>query len=91
MNQFSVLIVDDEINIVRGLALLIERFVPECLVAGTACDGEQGYQKTMEINPDIILTDIRMPQADGIEMIRRLKTAGHPARFIILSGFAEFE
>lgn len=91
MKRYRVLIVDDEVNIVKGLTLLIERLIPECQVAGVAYDGISGSQVAMAMNPDIILTDIRMPEADGIEMIRCLKAAGHPARFIILSGYADFE
>lgn len=87
----DVLVVDDEFLIAEGLKFLIERMVPECRVAGLAFDGLQGYQKAMELNPHIVLTDIRMPEFDGIEMIRRLKEAGSQARFVILSGYAEFQ
>ncbi len=45
----------------------------------------------LELAPDIVITDIRMPQADGLEMIRRLKAAGCKSKFIVLSGYAEFE
>ena len=91
MSQFKVLIVDDEINIINGLALLIERYLPECRIVGMAYDGEQGIHQALVSQPDIVLTDIRMPQADGIALIRRLKEAGSQARFIILSGYTEFE
>ena len=57
----DVLVVDDEFLIAEGLKFLIERMVPECRVAGLAFDGLQGYQKAMELNPHIVLTDIRMP------------------------------
>ncbi|MDF2510342.1 MAG: AraC family transcriptional regulator [Herbinix sp.] len=88
---YEVLVVDDESLIAEGLKFLIERMVPECRVVDLAFDGLQGYKKAMELTPHIVLTDIRMPECDGIEMIRRLKEAGNPARFIILSGYAEFK
>ncbi|MDL2301732.1 response regulator [Lachnospiraceae bacterium OttesenSCG-928-D06] len=91
MNPFKVLIVDDEVNIVKGLELLVERYLPECQIVGLAYDGEEGIRQALAKEPDIILTDIRMPQVDGIELIRRLKETGSEARFIILSGFADFE
>lgn len=87
----DVLVVEDESLIAEGLKFLIERLVPECRVVGLAYDGLQGYEKAMELRPHIVLTDIRMPECDGIEMIRRLKESSNPARFIILSGYAEFE
>lgn len=88
---YDVLVVEDESLIAQGLKFLIERMVPECRVVGLAFDGLQGYEMAMKLNPSIILTDIRMPECSGIEMIGRLKEAGNSARFIILSGYAEFQ
>lgn len=88
---YNVLVVEDEALIAEGIKFLIERMAPECHVIGLAYDGLQGYEKAMELKPHIILTDIRMPECDGIEMVRRLKEAGNPARFIILSGYADFK
>lgn len=87
----SILIVDDEKSIAEGLRILIERYVESCSVAGIACDGEEGCEQALTLQPDLVLTDIRMPQMDGITMISELKKAGFQGRFIILSGYAEFE
>ncbi len=89
--MYSILIVDDEQGITEGLRLIIQRNMPDCTVAGVAYNGAQGFDLAMQVKPDIILTDIRMPQADGLAMIRRLDEAGCNARFIILSGYSEFE
>lgn len=84
-------VVDDEEIIAEGIKFLIEKGMPACRVIAIACDGTEGYKIAAEEKPDIILTDMRMYQMDGIEMIRRLKAAGLNARYIILSGYAEFE
>lgn len=89
--SYRVLIVDDEPGIAEGLKMLVERYVPECQVVGLAYDGKQGYEKAFKLQPDLILTDIQMPEVNGIEMTERLKTSGYKGRFIILSGYAEFE
>ncbi|MDO4340061.1 MAG: response regulator [Eubacteriales bacterium] len=89
--MYRVLVVDDEEMIAEGLALLIGRIVPECKVIAVAYDGTEGYEIAVEEKPDIILTDVRMYEMDGIEMIRRIKAAGLESRYIILSGYAEFE
>ncbi len=89
--SYYVLIVDDEPGIAEGLKLLIERFVPECHVIGIANDGKQGYERAISLQPDLILTDIKMPELEGIEMIELLKESGFLGRFILLSGYAEFE
>ncbi|MDF2922498.1 MAG: AraC family transcriptional regulator [Paenibacillaceae bacterium] len=87
----NIFLVDDEMGIVEGLKTIIRRHIPECNVVGTAYNGVEGARLIKDAKPDIVITDIRMPQADGLEMIQRLKAAGCPAKFIILSGYAEFE
>jgi len=86
-----VILIDDEKGILDGLRLLIERYIPECKVVGVAYTGLEGFKIIQEQKPDIVITDIRMPQADGLEMIRMLNEAGCKAKFILLSGYADFE
>ncbi|MDR1638452.1 MAG: response regulator, partial [Clostridiales bacterium] len=88
--SYSVVVVEDEPDIANGLKKLVERLSPECKVVGVAHDGEEGMQKIQYFNADIVLTDIRMPGMDGIEMIKRLKSLGCNAQFVILTGYAEF-
>lgn len=88
---YRVLIVDDEPGIAEGISFIVERMMPECMVVALAYDGIQGYEKAITLKPDIIMTDICMPDVDGLEMIRRLKEADSPSRFIILSGYADFQ
>ncbi|WP_236354715.1 response regulator [Konateibacter massiliensis] len=88
---YRVLVVDDEPSIAEGISFLIERLMPDCQVVALAFDGNEGYEKALSLKPDIILTDIQMPESDGLDMLRRLKEAGLCARFIILSGYAEFQ
>lgn len=89
--KYRVILVDDEPAIAQGLGFLIQRFVPECEVIALAYDGQEGYEKIVELEPDIVITDIRMPEMDGIEMIQKLKDGGKEYYFIILSGYEEFE
>jgi Response regulator containing CheY-like receiver domain and AraC-type DNA-binding domain len=84
-------IVDDEQGIVTGLKKIIARYIPECEIIGTANNGLEGVALIQEKKPDIVLTDIRMPHADGLDMIRKLKEQGTQTKFIILSGYADFE
>lgn len=87
---YKVLIVEDEKEKARGIAYLVEKYNPECTPILLAHDGREGYEKAAKEQPDIILTDIRMPVMDGLEMIRALREADSPAEFIVLSGYAEF-
>ena len=85
------LIVDDEPEILDGLAFLVKKYCGDlCEVCGKAENGLAGELMAVRMKPDIILTDIRMPERDGLEMIRGLKDE-IDASYVILSGYADFE
>lgn len=58
---------------------------------GEAGDGELAYPKIRELQPDIVITDIRMPFMDGLDLSRLLKKEMPQVEIMILSGFEEFE
>ncbi|MBB6694842.1 response regulator [Cohnella xylanilytica] len=87
----KIVLVDDEKGIVDGLAKMIGRYLPECQVVGAAYNGAEGFRSVQQRRPDIVITDIRMPKEDGLDMIKRLKEAGNQTKFILLSGYADFE
>ncbi len=74
-----------------GLTSLIDWSSYGCEIIGLAHNGKTGFETAMYSMPHLIVTDIRMPLMDGLEMITKLRENKHPARFIILSGFSEFE
>ena len=86
-----ILIVDDEPEIVEGLALMLTSQSPEYRVVGCARDGLEGFDKAIELHPDIIITDIRMPQASGLDMIRDIEAYEPRTEYILISGYADFE
>lgn len=87
---FKILIVEDEKEKAKGIAYLVEKYNPLCTPVKLAHDGMEGYETALEYQPDIILTDIRMPVMDGLEMIRALRERNQQTEFIVLSGYAEF-
>ena len=60
-------------------------------VVGTAKDGIEAYNMILDLYPDIVLTDIRMPGLSGLELIERMHEINKDMQFIILSGYNEFE
>ena len=60
-------------------------------VCGEACDGEEALGKIRELNPDLVVTDIRMPVMDGLQLIEHCTIVMNtPIRFVILSGYDDF-
>ena len=81
-----VLIADDQ-PLVRGGFRMILDERPDLELVGEAADGEQAIALAAELEPDVILMDIRMPTIDGVEATRRLVEDGSHARILVLTTF----
>jgi len=88
--MIKVMLVDDEDLIREGLhdSVAWERLGME--VAGQAENGEQALRLFREIRPDIVVTDIKMPFLNGLELLERIKAEDPNPYFIILSGYEDF-
>ncbi|MDD3430233.1 MAG: response regulator [Oscillospiraceae bacterium] len=89
--MLKVVIVEDEPLTRQGLVLAVDWAAMDCVVVGEAADGEQGFTVIQQTTPDFVLTDVKMPKLDGVQMIAKLKQAGCEAEFIILTAFSDFE
>lgn len=89
--MYKVLIVDDERPVRTAIRLAGEWEKLAVSEIAEAPEARTGLQLLKEWKPDIVLVDIKMPVMDGMEMLRRA-SAEHPeAKYIIISGFDEFE
>jgi len=86
--KFSVLVIDDQPGIRR---LLQEVLTEEGYIVGLAANGYEGVQKAKEMNPDVILMDMKMPGMDGIETLRELKRAGRGDKVILMTAYGELD
>ncbi len=89
--MYSVFIVDDEVIVREGIRSKIDWETSEFSFAGEAADGEIALSMIQDIKPDILITDIKMPFMDGLELARMAKKLQPWIRIIILSGHDEFE
>lgn len=88
--SIRLLIVDDQRLMRDGLRTLLE--LEEGLeVAGEAGDGQESLDRYAELEPDLVLMDVRMPGMDGVEATRRIRQQWPDARIIILTTFDEDE
>ncbi|WP_256758834.1 response regulator transcription factor [Cohnella sp. WQ 127256] len=88
----KVILVDDEIFARKGLMVLIpwEKYGYE--IIGEADDGEEALHLIEQLAPDLVITDIRMPVLDGLELIQTVrKRNGKSTKFIIVSGYGDFK
>ncbi|MDQ0195157.1 response regulator transcription factor [Paenibacillus wynnii] len=89
--MYKLFIADDEQLVVETLSALIDWNAYGIQIVGTANNGKQALERILQLDPDVVLTDIRMPGLNGLELIRALKEKGHKAECIIVSGYSEFE
>ena len=85
-----VFIVEDEEMIRKGLVHTINWAGMGCLVVGSAADGRSGLSSILQKRPDVVITDIRMPEMDGLEMLERA-LAVYSFRIILLTSYADFD
>ena len=88
---YSILVVDDEYLVRIGIRETIDWSVHSIEIVGDADNGKTGLELALQLEPDIIITDVRMPDLDGLEFLKAVKAANLTSIVIILSGYEEFE
>lgn len=89
--RYKVLVVDDEEEIRAGISRKIEWDSLGFGLVGEAANGHQALELAEALCPDVVLTDIKMPFMDGLELCARLQDTLPAARVVMFSGFDEFE
>jgi|GEM_PF-387418 Response regulator containing CheY-like receiver domain and AraC-type DNA-binding domain len=90
--MYRVLLVDDEPFAIEGLQLLIDWEKNGFEVESVCGDGEEAARLIRESKPDLVVTDIRMPSMDGLELITQMRLEGHKqTKFVVMSGYSDFE
>ena len=88
--KLKVLILDDEFIIREGLCVFPWESYG-CEVVGSAEDGEEGLRLAKTLHPDILLSDIKMPEMDGLEVSEKVKSAFPETEIVLLTGYDDFE
>lgn len=86
-----VIVVEDEDRIREGITGLLGMLEGDFEAAGEAENGTAGLELIKREKPDIVITDIRMPDMSGLEMLEKMREYGIQSKVIVLSAYSEFE
>ena len=89
--MYRVALVDDERLILEGLSRVVPWESLGCRVAGTASDGREGLALIRREQPDMVLTDIRMPNMDGLTMLAALHSEFPQMQMTVLTAYRDFD
>ena len=88
---YSIIVVDDEPASLMHIKTIIEKKCPDYQVSGTAVNGEEALAEVEKCRPDVVISDVKMPVMDGIELAEKVKERHPDILFIIISGYQDFE
>lgn len=88
--MLNIVLIDDEQIVLQGMQYALAKHPEICKVVGTANRGEIGIELINKMKPDVVITDIKMPDMDGIKLIKNSKEYYPDIYFVILSGYADF-
>ena len=89
--MYRVVLVDDEHMIIEGLSRVVPWEKLGCEVSGTASNGREGLELVRRVKPHILMTDIRMPNMDGLTMVAALRSEFPDLQITVLTAFRDFE
>ncbi|WP_283680927.1 response regulator transcription factor [Parablautia sp. Marseille-Q6255] len=89
--RYTVLLVDDEVEVIEAIMKKINWEGLGFSVIGYANNGVKAFEMVEEFQPDVVMTDIRMPYMDGMELSNRIKTEYPATKILLFTGFDEFE
>jgi len=87
--KLKTLIVDDEAPARERLASLLAE-IGDVQLVGEGANGREALELTMDLSPDVVLLDVRMPDMDGLEAARRIATMSEPPAVIFTTAYDEY-
>lgn len=89
MAHYRAILIDDEPIILQGLQILIDWEAYDFEIVGCASDGIQGLDLIQKLEPDLVISDIQMPNMSGVQMISQTYDQ-YRCKYIVLSGYSDF-
>ncbi|SCY37092.1 response regulator transcription factor [Alkaliphilus peptidifermentans] len=89
--MIKLLIADDEHIVIESIKFIIDKYVDDVEIVGTAKSGRDAIEKSLLLKPDIVFMDIHMPGINGMDAIRHIKEANKDIIFVIISAYEYFQ
>lgn len=87
----NLIIADDEILIGQSIAVMVHEIDAAIEISGIAKDGAEAWKMVQQKKPEIAILDIRMPQMDGLQLLKRITSERYETKVIILTAYRDFE
>lgn len=89
--MLKLLIVDDEYLSIESIKLIIDKYIEDIEIVGTAKSGREAIEKAVQLKPDVIFMDIKMPGINGIEAIKQIKNINNNTKFVMITAYEYFD
>ncbi len=89
--MYKIILADDEIWVIMGLKKLIEKTGAPFQVVAEVSNGVMAMEEVERLKPDVLMTDIRMPGMDGLQLLEKIREKNLNTKVVLISGYAEFE
>lgn len=89
--MYNILVADDESIIREGIKYLFDYESLGYRIVDEAASGDEAYEKIMNLQPDVVLMDIRMPGMTGLDVINKAREQGFRGKVVIISSYTDFK
>lgn len=89
--MYKIMVVEDEPTALNHVCMILEKKCPQYEIMGTAENGSEALRLIREEQPDILISDVKMPVMDGIQLVAKVKEEFPEVLSVIVSGYSEFE
>lgn len=87
----TVLLIDDEPLTTQAIRQILQVHFPSIDIIGEVTNGDKAWDSILRRTPDFIISDIRMPHMDGLQLMERIREAGLSVKVILISAYDDFE
>ena len=89
--MYKIIVAEDEPTALNHVCMILAKKCPQYRVVGTAENGQEALDMIQKEAPDVLITDVKMPIMDGIQLVAKVKEEFPEILSVIISGYSDFE